>query len=86
MAIAKGMHSLHKHDIIYRDLKASNVLIPGSNNTFDLIQDEIDCCIADYECSIGVVGVVDNINTSAQQSYIYTVPNRYTSFNRLLYS
>ena len=45
--VAKGMDSLHKRDIIHRDLKASNVLV-----TMDL-----NYIVADFESSIGVVGM-----------------------------
>lgn len=49
-SIALGMAWLHDRNIVHRDLKASNILVrrtkDGSYNTF----------IADYECSIGVVG------------------------------
>jgi hypothetical protein len=45
--IALGMDWLHSHDIVHRDLKASNVLVMKEKNwTF----------VADFECSVGVVG------------------------------
>jgi serine/threonine protein kinase len=45
--IALGMDWLHSHDIVHRDLKASNVLVMKEKNwTY----------VADFECSVGVVG------------------------------
>ncbi|KAG0586028.1 hypothetical protein KC19_2G057800 [Ceratodon purpureus] len=43
--IAKGMEWLHEHNIVHRDLKASNVLC-----------DKGWIGVADFECSIGVIG------------------------------
>lgn len=56
--IASGMVTLHKHDILHRDLKASNVLVEtGIDETWDPVENEyINCVVADYECSVGVVG------------------------------
>ncbi|KAG0627583.1 hypothetical protein M758_2G212800 [Ceratodon purpureus] len=48
--IALGMSWLHSRDIVHRDLKASNVLV----NVYD--DGKYWCFVADYECSIGVVG------------------------------
>ncbi|KAG0588688.1 hypothetical protein KC19_2G261800 [Ceratodon purpureus] len=48
--IALGMSWLHSRDIVHRDLKASNVLIQVHDD------DDFQCFVADYECSIGVVG------------------------------
>ena len=59
VTIARGMEELHEHGIVHRDLKASNVLIHLAdvlNDSFDPIKGEIECSIADYECSVGVVG------------------------------
>ncbi|KAG0625472.1 hypothetical protein M758_2G058200 [Ceratodon purpureus] len=44
--IAKGMEWLHEHNIVHRDLKASNVLVSKKGYVY----------VADFECSIGVVG------------------------------
>jgi hypothetical protein len=57
--VARGMGELHKHNIVHRDLKASNVLINSLHQTveeFDPGQDRFDCEVADFECSVGVVG------------------------------
>ncbi|KAG0586026.1 hypothetical protein KC19_2G057600 [Ceratodon purpureus] len=43
--IAKGMHWLHEHNIVHRDLKAPNILCK-----------EGWVFVADFECSIGVIG------------------------------
>ncbi|KAG0586745.1 hypothetical protein KC19_2G113700 [Ceratodon purpureus] len=43
--IAKGMHWLHEHNIVHRDLKSSNVLYRKGG-----------IYVADFECSIGVIG------------------------------
>ncbi|KAG0559120.1 hypothetical protein KC19_10G080500 [Ceratodon purpureus] len=50
--IALGVEWLHNHDIIHRDLKASNVLVREFKSTWP----KWICVVADYECSIGVVG------------------------------
>ena len=61
--IAVAMEELHNHDILHRDLKASNILVnlmDGNDDDacFDpLLDDElIQCAVADFECSVGVVG------------------------------
>lgn len=60
LAIAKGMQSLHDLQIVHRDLKASNVLIdfpcPVSNHELEEKDYSIDVFVADFECSVGVVG------------------------------
>lgn len=59
--IANGMEQLHRKEIPHRDLKASNVLVavdmtqrtppdPRHDGT------EFSCVVADYECSVGVLG------------------------------
>ncbi|KAG0588648.1 hypothetical protein KC19_2G259200 [Ceratodon purpureus] len=48
--IALGMSWLHNRDIVHRDLKASNVLVKVYEDG------SFQCFVADYECSIGVVG------------------------------
>ncbi|KAG0559090.1 hypothetical protein KC19_10G078400 [Ceratodon purpureus] len=50
--IALGVEWLHNRDIIHRDLKASNVLV----KEFKSGSPKWLCFVADYECSIGVVG------------------------------
>ena len=47
--IAFGMDWLHSHDIIHKDLKASNVLMKRVKNWRSFV--------VDFECSIGVVGM-----------------------------
>jgi serine/threonine protein kinase len=46
--VAKGMEWLHGEGIVHRDLKASNVLVRESHWNY--------CFVADYECSVGVIG------------------------------
>lgn len=59
--VASGMEQLHRKEIPHRDLKASNVLVavdmtkrtppdPRHDGT------EFSCVVADYECSVGVLG------------------------------
>lgn len=47
--IAEGMDWLHRHNIVHRDLKAANVL-------HTMNERGQACYVADYECSLGVVG------------------------------
>jgi serine/threonine protein kinase len=47
--IALGMDWLHSHDIIHKDLKASNVLMKRVKNWRSFV--------VDFECSIEVVGM-----------------------------
>lgn len=48
--VACGMDWLCKYDIVHRDLKASNILVTK------LAYGSHACFVADYECSVGVVG------------------------------
>ncbi|XP_024399670.1 uncharacterized protein [Physcomitrium patens] len=52
--IARGMYTIHKSNLLHRDLKASNVLVErftsGKYNEYP------DCFVSDFECSVGVVG------------------------------
>ena len=50
--IALGVDWLHGHDIVHRDLKASNVLV----QEFETDWSRWVGFVADYECSAGVVG------------------------------
>lgn len=58
--IAMGMEGLHRDDIVHRDLKASNILIRGDFEGIQLKDLEWNslyrCLVADFECSVGVVG------------------------------
>ena len=49
-SIALGMDWLHNHNIVHRDLKASNVLV----SEYEV--GKYTCYVADFECSVGVVG------------------------------
>lgn len=60
--IARGMQALHDDNIVHRDLKASNVLFDatahrdGGGANEDENVAKIVCMVADFECTIGVVG------------------------------
>lgn len=60
LQIANGMEQLHMKKILHKDLKASNVLIAldmrKRNPPDPRHASEFSCAIADYECSVGVVG------------------------------
>lgn len=51
--VARQMRDLHKRDIFHKDLKADNILV---DKTAYHQQSYGDSRIADYECSIGVLG------------------------------
>jgi serine/threonine protein kinase len=50
--VALGMDWLHSHNIVHRDLKASNVLVYENKSSTP----KYLCFVADYECSVGVIG------------------------------
>ena len=54
--IAFGMRGLHKHDIVHRDLKAANVLLNTESAKGMEDPNGFICQVADFECSVGVVG------------------------------
>ncbi|XP_024387103.1 uncharacterized protein [Physcomitrium patens] len=58
--IAVAMEELHDQGILHRDLKASNVLVNVTEDdsySFDPWHDDgFQCAVADFECSVGVVG------------------------------
>jgi len=53
--VARGMNRLCNLDIVQRDLKASNVLHAHFNKNSD--EEMHRLYVADFECSIGVVGI-----------------------------
>lgn len=58
--IACGMKILHSKNTLHRDLKASNILLWSTTDYEqtggDGGKEEFYCVVADYECSIGVMG------------------------------
>ena len=59
LEIAIGMKELHSKHITHGDLKAANVLVrtfDAEGHHFDAIHGDFVCQVADYECSVGVVG------------------------------
>jgi serine/threonine protein kinase len=56
LQIAVGMHGLHGHDIVHRDLKAANVLINTETGKLWKHPNGFLCEVADFECSVGIVG------------------------------
>jgi hypothetical protein len=51
------MQQLHLQNIVYRDLKVSNVFIHDLfHQAFDPVQGMISCNGMDFECSFGIVG------------------------------
>jgi len=56
LQIACGMYNLHEHDIVHRDLKTANVLL--NTESAEAMEDPngFVCQVADFECSVGVVG------------------------------
>ena len=51
-SVALGVEWLHNHGMVHRDLKASNVLVKEFKSSWP----KWEPFVADYECSIGVVG------------------------------
>lgn len=49
--IARGMRDLHEDKIAHRGLKAANVLVKVHDR-----DGRFKCLVADYECSVGVMG------------------------------
>lgn len=58
--IAEGIRALHDDNTVHRELKASNALIMPRmwwKDDFDpATDDDFEIVVADYECSVGVVG------------------------------
>jgi hypothetical protein len=72
--IALGMDWLHSHDIIHRDLKASNVLMAKGETWMSFV--------ADFECSVGVLGTgfwrAPKILQACKEKNVFTRPEIFT--------
>jgi len=79
LRIAEEMFNLHESGVPHRDLKASNILLQHNfrvgNNHFFFVN-HIRIVVADFECSIGVLGTgfwkVPKILTTLRNTSIVT--------------
>ncbi|KAG0585507.1 hypothetical protein KC19_2G017500 [Ceratodon purpureus] len=76
--VSLGMESLHSHNIIHRDVKASNVLVV-KHSSEDI---GLGYSMADYESSIGVIGTgffrAPEILQACKDKTIYQRPELFT--------
>ena len=87
--IAWGMSELHGEGTLHRDLKASNILIDCRGNKcsdYDPVTNlnhDLQCFVADFECSIGVVGTgywrAPEILEAVKNRTWSTTPNLFTT-------